>query len=548
VTVRAARPRRAEVRLDPASSGTLRLVRPSGEQPPAHAALAQLERLLASRDFDGTPRSRAFLRFIVEETLAGRQAGLSQTALAIHVFGRRQDFDPTIDPSVRIQAGRLRRSLERYYLLAGTGDAVRIDLPRGGYVPVVRWAATRTGAASASPTRGLARRADDWPSVVVGPFRAAGADWRTDETALRFSERLAFELGRYGDVRVVLRSELERSPVTPAEGGRFTLSGYLSGPDHNELRVVARLVDGASARQIWADELSGGVGAAASDEEAARLVASRIASEHGVIARTLWAERRERPSAEASTYEAVLRSYHFFLSRQPSDLAAALAALQSAVAAEPQFGLAWAQLARLYAENHASEVTAIDTPIDLAVSAAYEGTRVDPFGQRARAALAQALLVKGDLAGATTEALRALELEPRSFANLDVLGWLLTLAGDGDRGLALVREAMARNPNHSPVVFQALWASHLRRGEIEKARGAAQQYRDPASFWPGVMQACSLGHLGKLKEGRAESAQLLERRPDFARRGRALVGRLIKLPELRESVFAGLRKAGLGLD
>src|SRR5262245_3000875 len=128
---------------EPVVAAPLRLVKPAADQPPAHAGLEELERLLASGDFDGTPRSRAFLRFIVEETLGGRQDGLTQTALATRVFGRRQDFDPTIDPIVRIQAGRLRRSLERYYLLAGARSPVRIDLPRGGYVPHFKWATGR---------------------------------------------------------------------------------------------------------------------------------------------------------------------------------------------------------------------------------------------------------------------------------------------------------------------------------------------------------------------------------------------------------------------
>ena len=54
------------------------------------------------------------------------------------MFGRKDDFDALLDPIVRIQAGRLRRSLERYYLLAGKEDPIRIDLPKGTYVPTFR--------------------------------------------------------------------------------------------------------------------------------------------------------------------------------------------------------------------------------------------------------------------------------------------------------------------------------------------------------------------------------------------------------------------------
>ena len=44
-------------------------------------------------------------------------------------------FDAVVDPIVRNPAGRLRRSLERYYLLSGKHDPVQIALPRGTYVP-----------------------------------------------------------------------------------------------------------------------------------------------------------------------------------------------------------------------------------------------------------------------------------------------------------------------------------------------------------------------------------------------------------------------------
>ena len=119
----------------------MRESRPMSGAPEAEDVVEQLDRILASGDFDASPRSRAFIRFIVEETLAGRQEALTQAAIATRVFARREDFDPTVDPIVRIQAGRLRRSLERYYLLSGAGDPVRIELPRGSYVPVARWGA-----------------------------------------------------------------------------------------------------------------------------------------------------------------------------------------------------------------------------------------------------------------------------------------------------------------------------------------------------------------------------------------------------------------------
>ena len=532
--------------MRPPEPAALRLVKTAGDQPSPQVALEELERLLASRDFDGTPRSRAFLRFVVEETLGGRQEGLSQTTLATHVFGRRQDFDPTIDPIVRIQAGRLRRSLERYYLLAGGSDPVRIELPRGGYVPVVKWAGSRESGGGTERRRSW--RPDDWPSVAVGPFRT-GSDGMTEEAALRFCERLAFEVGRYGDVKVVLRSELDRLDPLPGEEPRFTLSGHLACHVAPGWRAMARLVDGRNARQVWAEEF-GTPGPTEPHDEVARLIAARVAAEHGVVARIVWAERRLAPPAEPTPYDGVLRSYHFLVNRDGKDFAAALAAMQRLVEAEPECALAWVQLARLHLESYACELGpagAIEPSIDRAVSCAHNGIELDPLGQRARAVLAHALFLRGDLKAAQTEALRALDLEPRSFSELDTIGWLLTLLGEAERGPALVREAMARNPNPAPRVFQALWVDHLRRGELEPSWRAALEYRDPASFWPALMRGSSLGLIGRLSEAKADVAEILGRHPDFARRGRTLVGRLIRRPALFERVREGLERAGLAL-
>ena len=86
----------------------------------------------------GHRQDAGFLRFVVEETLAGREHRLKGYTIATRVFGRGDDFDAAQDPIVSIQAGRLRRALERYYLVAGGRDPVFIDIPKGRYVPRFR--------------------------------------------------------------------------------------------------------------------------------------------------------------------------------------------------------------------------------------------------------------------------------------------------------------------------------------------------------------------------------------------------------------------------
>jgi hypothetical protein len=121
-----------------------------GRAPEDERVRRQVELIFASPDFDASRRCRQLLAFLVEAALAGRGNDLTQSAIATRVFGRRGDFDPLADPIVRIQAGCLRRSLERYYRLSGKHDALRIDLPRASYVPAFRLRA-EASPASTSP-------------------------------------------------------------------------------------------------------------------------------------------------------------------------------------------------------------------------------------------------------------------------------------------------------------------------------------------------------------------------------------------------------------
>jgi len=109
--------------------------------------LAQLDRIIASHAFETSDRNRRFLRYVVEETISGRGDRIKAYAIATSVFGRGDDFDPQADPIIRIEASRLRRAVDHYYLTAGQDDPVRIAIPKGTYIPqftrVMAAAATR---------------------------------------------------------------------------------------------------------------------------------------------------------------------------------------------------------------------------------------------------------------------------------------------------------------------------------------------------------------------------------------------------------------------
>ena len=68
---------------------------------------AQVERLLSSRLFTRSTRLCRFLRFAVQQALAGNPSLLKEQVIGVEVFDRKPDYDPRIDPIVRVEARRL---------------------------------------------------------------------------------------------------------------------------------------------------------------------------------------------------------------------------------------------------------------------------------------------------------------------------------------------------------------------------------------------------------------------------------------------------------
>ena len=96
---------------------------------------AELERVLAFDDMRSSRQMSRFLSFVVEEALAGRESRIKERTIAIGALDRDDDFDSRLDAIVRIVAGKLRRTIERYYHTAGASNKLQIRIPKGGYVP-----------------------------------------------------------------------------------------------------------------------------------------------------------------------------------------------------------------------------------------------------------------------------------------------------------------------------------------------------------------------------------------------------------------------------
>jgi tetratricopeptide (TPR) repeat protein len=96
---------------------------------------AALSRIMASTGFVHSERLRSFLTYIVEETIAGREALIRGKTIAMDVYGRDPTTSSKSENVVRVDARRLRRGLMEYYATEGKNDPICISVDSGGYAP-----------------------------------------------------------------------------------------------------------------------------------------------------------------------------------------------------------------------------------------------------------------------------------------------------------------------------------------------------------------------------------------------------------------------------
>ncbi len=198
---------------------------------------AELQRILLTPEFLKNSGASGFLKFVVEESLAGRGDRLKAFTIATMVFERDSSFDAQSNSAVRVQALRLRNLLQAYYAGAGQKNPVRIVLRTGSYRP----AFVRVGAAAATeaeasaaeipakkPDR-AARRIPKAALAALGLVACALALWLFVRPASPPSSEAADAPG----VPILV---VER-PEKPGEGAAGAFAGHLL--DRVELELSA---------------------------------------------------------------------------------------------------------------------------------------------------------------------------------------------------------------------------------------------------------------------------------------------------------------------
>jgi TolB-like protein len=144
----------------------------NGTKPATFEIEEELDRILSSKVFATAQRSQAFLRYVVERSLIDEPPPLKEFSIAMDVFARGSDYDPSIDATVRVEAGRLRNRLREYYDVEGSGDPIYIDVPKGGYIPTFAFRNGKNGAA-----KEITANVEHAQSVEIAPRRRVPLGW-----------------------------------------------------------------------------------------------------------------------------------------------------------------------------------------------------------------------------------------------------------------------------------------------------------------------------------------------------------------------------------
>jgi len=515
------------------------------------AVRQQLRKILASPEFQASAMLRDFLAFIVEQTLAGHAQEIKGYTVATQVLGRKADFDAGQDPIVRILAGRLRRALERYYATQGRQDPMRIDIPKGAYVPMFQevWGDERSGWADA------VLALPSGPAVAVMPLLNLTGDRKQEYFADGLAEELTSELARYQDLRVIASQSTlhwKGKEHDVREVGRDLRVRFLvKGSVRKAARIVKiaiHLIDTLNGLQLWGEQYCRELKAdslIALQEEIARQVAARIGSLYGIIPQTLSRESRKKPPESLETYEALLRFYHHATILSPQTFAETLSVLEQAVRREPESGLAWSLLAFLYCQNYTLQFHPMESTLEQALVVAQKGAVLEPENQMTRAALAHVHFFRNARELFLPEAEIALALNPNAPGPIGFLGWLLALCGEWERGLAILKKGMELNPHYPGWFHMAPYFYHFLQERYAEAYQEALAFQMPQLFWDPLLRAAALGRLGREQEGARALAELLHLRPDFPTAGPFLISCYAKFPYLVEGLLDGLRQAGL---
>jgi TolB-like protein len=377
-------------------------------EPSPEAIRDALARLLSDAAFATSPQLTRFLRYVVEETLAGRGDALKEYTVGVNALGRPTTFDPTNDSSVRAAARQLRLKLAAYAAGAGRDATVAITLPKGSYRPAFLPNAASPPTPSVAPSawaRGLmittvvvllslagvvavragrdsAGAAPETPATVaVLPVVNLTADSATEHVTDALTDEITLSLARTSALRVVARTStfaLKGRKIDAREIGRMLGATFLLEGTMREVagrwRIGVQLIDAADGLERWSGIYD------VDRRDAAEVyvtIAAAVVEEINRRSSTR-ATFRSPPVVDSGARRLYQEARYLWGKRTPESLRRSVTLYEAALARDSTFALAAAGLADSHATMAVNNVTAPGVSPPLAMAAAKRAIALDP--------------------------------------------------------------------------------------------------------------------------------------------------------------------------
>ena len=577
-------------------------------RPLADEIRAALRDLLDDPRFIASARNQRFLGYVVEEELQGRGQHIRAYSVAVDVFRRPADFDPNVDPIVRIEAGRLRQGLTRYYEEGSSAPAWRIVIPKGTYRP--RFEQLALAALGHAPTRdatgndglpepptamkrfgsalrhrrrlvaaallGTVIAAASWaaivyrgpgsapqpapavtaaPAILVEPFAVLEGDADTGRLALGLTRDIVDRLSRFRSFDIfgpaVYQHALDGGGVDFArvaerKHARYVVEGTLRRtPDR--IVVNVQLKEQATGRYLWtyrAENNFAAEGMFASLFDIASQIATTLGQPVGVVNRAEWLQLQPH---SIGTYQCVLHAHEYYRSIDPAGHAAARDCLERAIATDPGYAAAWVMLAWVYLDEARYRLNPRPELYNAETKAREAVARalvLDPEQEMALDALSVLQFRAGDMAAFRATGEKMIALNPNDPDLAADYGARLALSGDWAAGMPLVRRAIELAVQPPGTYYMVLAWDHYRQRDYQAALREAGKIQMP-EFQLGILtRAAIYGQLGMQREGAMAMADLSRLRPDLAADPRPWLLGLHFEPGFADQLAEGIAKAG----
>lgn len=519
------------------------------ERVSATAVRAELGRILGSPNFDASERNRAFLAHVVEEALAGRTERIKAYTIATEVFGRDPKFDPQLDSIVRIEAGRLRRALERYYLTDGRASALRIDIPRGGYAPVF----------GPLEPAALPRSLAGSPRILVTAFEEEGDQSAFPTFTRGFTRSLVIALTRFTGLRIFGAGTALRHPadIEPGAARHASAADYLvtgqTSLDPDRFQVDVLVVEAASGRAVWAETFERQLKPSeiiALRNEVANRVARALAQPYGAIQSDRARDADGQAPELLGSYAAVLLFYAYWRTFDREMIEAVRAGLEHAVATEPGYAEAFACLSLVHSNawrfRHPIGAPGSD-PRERALALALRAAELAPCSSSAFYALGLARWFSGDAAAGLEAIETGRALNPNDTTILADLGQRYAILARWDEAVPLIEDSYAANPGQPGTYRIGLFLYHFAHGRFAEALAEARRVNAPRILYGHVAVAAAAAELGRDDEAADAVAAIRALEPDYGADVAADLASRHVVPDLAGPIVAALRKAGLAV-